>query len=547
VTSTTTGSGRSLVATLVLAWLVLSAPFVGSVAGEPATPTANATDATNGTADGTTPEPAVLAVHPNPVATGDRGEFVVVRGAGGHVLTDGEGRVRVPGDGRVVLTAAPSLVPERVDGRRVEVPLPSLANGGERLRLVSGNRTVATVRYGEAPEGAVRVGPDRWRQLGTTNRTVVRTTGGRATAFVLPDAPGPPLEAIRAADRRILLAAYTFGSARVTAALLAAHERGVEVRVLVDGGPVGGMTRRSAGLLDRLADAGVEVRVLDGRRYAFQHAKYAVVDDGVLVTTENWKPAGTGGHDSRGWGVHLRDPEAAAALASTFRADADWRGVRDWSAFRAGRRFEPATPANGSYPGEFAPNETTVDAVSVLLAPDNAAGAVVQRIADAERSVRVLQVGIGGPDQRFLRATLRAARRGVEVRVLLSGAWYVAEDNRRLVAWLNERATEEELPLTARLAEPGGRFGKVHAKGVTIDRETVLVGSLNWNEHSATENREVVLALRSEALARYFGRAFDADWRRAGDGGGPLPLGLLAVVAAGAVVVLVAARRLRFE
>jgi hypothetical protein len=58
----------------------------------------------------------------------------------------------------------------------------------------------------------------------------------------------------------------------------------VTVRVLVEGGPVGGVSRRSAGLLDRFTEAGVEVRVVSGphARYQFHHAKYAVVGDRAL-------------------------------------------------------------------------------------------------------------------------------------------------------------------------------------------------------------------------------------------------------------------------
>jgi phosphatidylserine/phosphatidylglycerophosphate/cardiolipin synthase-like enzyme len=242
---------------------------------------------------------------------------------------------------------------------------------------------------------------------------------------VLPDAPRIPVETLQSAERRLLLAGYTFASERATRALVAAQRRGLTVRVLVEGGPVGGVSRRSARLLDRLTAAGVEVRVVSGpyERYQFHHAKYAVVDDRALVLTENWKPAGTGGHSSRGWGVRLQDPSAADALAETFRADAGWRDTSPWAAFRAGRRFEHRAPANGSFPTEFESENVAVDRASVLVAPENAGDAVVARLDAAEELVDVVQVSVGAPDQRFLRAARRAAERGVEVRILLSGAW----------------------------------------------------------------------------------------------------------------------------
>jgi phosphatidylserine/phosphatidylglycerophosphate/cardiolipin synthase-like enzyme len=87
------------------------------------------------------------------------------------------------------------------------------------------------------------------------------------------------------------------------------------------------------------------------------------------------------------------------------------------------------------------------------------------------------------------------------------------EDNERVVAWLNERADTENLPLEARIADPGGRFEKIHAKGVIVDDEHVAVGSLNWNAAAFEDNREVVVLLHGSDVADYYGEVFSADWR----------------------------------
>lgn len=499
---------------------------------------------------------------PNPVAPEDRGESVTLSvppgtDLGRFVIDDGEERVRLPNrtvGGRITVTAAPAAVSNRT-GNATVVPadLPALANGGEQLRLLVDGVAVDTLRYADAPEGEVYrpsgVAADGggFRPIGATDLPVRTTDGGPATAFVLPDAPGPPVETIRGAEDRLLLAGYTLASERVADALVAAAERGVRVRVLVDGAPVGGLTRRQARTLDRLYRGGVTVRLVGGprARYAFHHPKYAVADDRAVVLTENWKPAGTGGNGSRGWGVTVRDEETAAALARTFRTDFGARDARPWARVRGTRNdLEPGGTANGSYPTRFRPHEVSVDRVQVLVAPDNAERAVVTRIDGADESVRVLQATAGGPEQPFVRALVRAARRGVRVRLLLNGAWYAREGNRAVVEALNERAAREGLDLEAKLADPRGRYGKVHAKGLVVDGETVVLGSLNWNNHSARENREVLLALRSEGAARYFGRAFQADWR---GGAWRVPAGVLGTLGVAAAGALWLARRFEFE
>ncbi|WP_438267067.1 phospholipase D-like domain-containing protein [Haladaptatus salinisoli] len=502
-----------------------------------------------------TPHPKIVAVYPNPVADEDAGEFVVVSfprrtNLSGWRISDGENAVELPNEtvsGRIAFSTAPNLTENLTSLRALPIAGLSLANSGETVvlrRNGAGDRRTATVdsvAYADAPEGERwRPNGSEWRPLGATERPIVRTDAATVRAFVLPDDPTVPVETLRSADDRILLAGYSFTSRRVARTLVAAANRGVAVRVLVDDAPVGGISRREAAVLDALAERGISVEVIGGERarYAFHHAKYAVVDDRAMVLTENWKPSGTGGRSNRGWGVVVRGA-AAAELAEVFEADAGWRDTRSWEAFRRGRSFAPAAPANGSYPGRFEPRVVSVESVTVLTAPDNAERGIVSLLRSANESILVQQMTVGGPRQPFVRATLAAARRGVEVRVLLSGAWYARENNRKVVRWLNERADAEGLPLKAKLVEPRG-YEKIHAKGVVVDERHVVVGSLNWNNHSARENREVAVILHGTEAGAYYAEVFRADWKA---GGRRVPVGLCGFVAVGVAGAVWLARR----
>ncbi|MFB6085148.1 MAG: phospholipase D-like domain-containing protein, partial [Halorientalis sp.] len=269
--------------------------------------TTNATETATARSDATV---EVASVYPNPVPDGDAGEFVILdatrpTGLGSYTVSDGEDTVALPNttvEGRVALTTAPNLTRNRTDAGIVALDRSlALANDGDRITLARGDETVTQLGYADAPEGEVATpGSDGvdWRPVGATDFPVVTAPGESARAFVLPGGASVPVETLSTADERLLLAGYTLTSARIRRELVAASRRGVAVRVLVDGSPVGGLSRRSARLLDSLANHGVEVTVLTGEpaRYAFHHAKYAVVDGRALVTTENWKPAGTGGH-----------------------------------------------------------------------------------------------------------------------------------------------------------------------------------------------------------------------------------------------------------
>jgi phosphatidylserine/phosphatidylglycerophosphate/cardiolipin synthase-like enzyme len=51
----------------------------------------------------------------------------------------------------------------------------------------------------------------------------------------------------------------------------------------------------------------------------------------------------------------------------------------------------------------------------------------------------------------------------------------------------------------------------IHNKGLVIDGGKVLVSSINWNENSIMNNREIGLIIEGEAAA-YYGEVFNYDW-----------------------------------
>ena len=502
--------------------------------------------------------PLIVELYPNTSIPNDGGEYVTLSfpeptTLAGWTLTDGETTTRLGDEtvvGRVAFSRDPAVAREKVDDPVLELRDHFvLAQVGETVQLRHEGRVVDETTYERAPRAQRWLRTDdgwEWRPRGATAFEARDLPADGALAFVLPDSPGVPLETLRGADERILLAGYTFSSEPTAEELRTAAARGVEVRVLVDGTPVGGQTVAEANALDSLVDAGIPVRAFDGPvvRYRFHHPKYAVVDDRVIVLTENWKPSGTGGRASRGWGIVIESAPVADALAAVFVADADWEDTVDWQRYRENRRFVADDPATGSYPGRFDPAFVEVSSVRIAVAPDNAETEILALLKGAEESIRIEQVTID-PDHAFLRAAIEAAERGVHVRILLDDSWYVERENRAIVERLEARAEREGLPIEARLVDSRGEFEKIHAKGVVVDDRRTLVGSINWNENSVRHNREVAVVVESEAAAAFYAAVFDADWR----GGQPsVPLGVgLAVAGAAGGAVLVGRRLVKFE
>ncbi|WP_290817136.1 phospholipase D-like domain-containing protein [Halovivax sp.] len=537
------------------------------------------TDATTSVADEPCPaagarstddasSPRIVEAYPNPTTDGNVGEYLVIDDPGGPTenltVTDGHASTAIPDDrppGRVAASLDPNVTAELTDDHVVEFDgYLRLAADGDELVLANESGTTDAIVYGRAAEGEIwyrtgdaigsrsedestaPVSGDWWPRDATCLEPSTRSID-EATAFVLPDTPEVPLEAIAGAEERIRVAGYTFTDEEIAAELEAALDRGVEVEVLVEAGPVGGIPEETEPLLSELEGSGATVRAIggEGARYGFHHPKYAVIDDAVLVTSENWKPAGVGGASSRGWGVIVDDADLAAELATVFDADADGPDTTNWSAFRQRTTFVEEDAAAGSFERGRDAETVTAERAELLVAPDNAEDRLRELIEGAEDSLRIVQVRIDGPDFVLLDAALEAARDGAEVRILLDDSWYVAEENRALADRLDSIAEREELSLEVRLAEGGSRFEKVHAKGIVVDEETAVVGSLNWNDQSLRENREVALVLHGDDVGTYYADAFDADW--ASDGDWQLPVELVLAVLTGLAIVLVLGRR----
>ncbi len=351
---------------------------------------------------------------------------------------------------------------------------------------------------------------------------------GRLRAFAAPDSSEEVFsEAIGSARRRIEVNAYEWEGGHLTELLVEALGRGVEVVLHIEAGLDGGP--RGEAQLQTLARAGAHIGLMvnstlgpGDRRYRLDHAKYLVVDNAsVLVTSENFSEAGfptAGRTGNRGWGVWVENATLAAALASVLATDWDphHRDVQPLEAYR-GPWGDDGGGSAAPFQRPVAPLDLTFEtSVAPLLAPDHTLGpeGFLGLLQGARGSIDAeLYYARGAEGNPYLQALMDAARRGVEVRLLLDGSRDgPGEGNEDVVRALNRRALDEELPLEAHLSPTAAPWLMIHNKGVVVDGRWTVVGSINWAAASMTLNREVALAIDSPRVASYFEGLFEDDW-----------------------------------
>jgi phosphatidylserine/phosphatidylglycerophosphate/cardiolipin synthase-like enzyme len=373
------------------------------------------------------------------------------------------------------------------------------------------------------------------------------------TAFVSPDCSDAVFDSlISRAARDIRLNVYEFSSPAMAESLAEARARGVDVRMLIEGGPVGGIGSEEKAALWNVNQSGIPVYAMMSLQdahapYRYDHAKYVVVDgSSVLIASENFKysgfaPAGTTGN--RGWGVVMTDPGVASYYSVVFDTDMQSPSVVPYTGSPGDGEPVPAE----KHTSEFTPREFSGATVYPVLAPDTS-HQITELIDSAQQSIDIEEASITNETRLvlnpYLSSAINASRRGVHVRVLLDSYWYNVDgkaDNDEMAALINRIASAEHLPLEARCAQlQENQIEKIHNKGMIVDGNRVLVSSINWNSNSPNFNREAGVIIDHPGVAAYFSRVFEDDWSPAVKSPG-MPMDNLKIALAGVVVLILLA------
>ncbi|GGS91745.1 MULTISPECIES: phospholipase D-like domain-containing protein [Streptomyces] len=365
--------------------------------------------------------------------------------------------------------------------------IPAPADGGQR--------------GGNAGDRAARLRRRLERLIG-----IAATEGNALVALRNGDEIFPAmLDAIRSAEYTVDMMTFVYWQgdiARQFAHALSERARaGLRVRLLLDGF---GSRLIEKDLLDDMDRAGVQVawfrkplHLSPLKQNHRCHRKVLVVDEqtgftGGVGIAEEWCGDARNPHEWRDTHVQVRGP-AVDGIAAAFAQN--WAECHD-ELFDEHDRFTDHRPQG----------DAVVQVVrgSASFGWQDMQTLIRVMIESAEERFR-LATAYFSPDAYFIDLLCAAARRGVEVEILLPGP----HTDKRVCQLAGQHFYEDLLACGVKIHQYQPTM--MHAKVITVDRTAALVGSTNFNRRSLDHDEEVMLAVLDEEFTATLDAHFDAD------------------------------------
>jgi phosphatidylserine/phosphatidylglycerophosphate/cardiolipin synthase-like enzyme len=298
---------------------------------------------------------------------------------------------------------------------------------------------------------------------------------------------GRLIDKINAAQTSIHIASFEFDLTPVAEALIAAKQRGVDVRwVTDDESGLGADEDPGRGQFAMLQKAGIEVR--SDNRSALMHNKFWIFDGKILWTgSTNITVSGIFKQNNNTIVIH--SPELSTMYEREFQEM--WDG-----------KFGPKSPSQLN-------DQTMVlngSQIAVVFTSEDPAleQAIIPIVNSAKKSIRFLAFSF--TDYPLADAMSQRAKAGVDVAGVFEKVGSEAD------------ASELKTLMCRRVpVRQDGNPAFLHDKVIVVDERIVITGSLNFSTNAEESNDENVIIIDNADIARLYMQEFDRVWQLAND------------------------------
>jgi cardiolipin synthase A/B len=292
------------------------------------------------------------------------------------------------------------------------------------------------------------------------------------TLIVLPDdSVQPILDAIDGAAKSLRIKMFIFTDPSLLDAVIAAHRRGVNVRIMLNPKRRNGVSENDESRI-KLEAAGIEVRD-SNPAFDVTHEKSMVVDDKTaFVKSLNWETKNLTG--TRDYAIITQHKHEVEEIINGFEAD--------WS---------------------------RQDFVSkhLIWCRGNGRERITQFINQAKHSLWLQNERY--QDQMMIECVVRAKERGVKVHVMARPPHTLKKD--KLIEGVGGLRILSDIGIKVRKL----KSLKLHAKMLLADGERAIIGSINLAPGSFDSRRELAIEVDDKHIVDRLHQIVKRDWKHA--------------------------------
>ncbi|MGA7314470.1 MAG: phospholipase D-like domain-containing protein [Silvibacterium sp.] len=292
------------------------------------------------------------------------------------------------------------------------------------------------------------------------------------SVIVLPDDSARPIvDAINGAKKSIRIKMFVFSDPTLLQAVIAAHQRGVKVRTMLNPARRSGEKENDESR-SLLISAGIEV-IDSNPAFDLTHEKSMVIDDETAyVKSLNWQTKNL--TVTRDYAIVTTNKHEVDEIIECF--EADWHRT------------------------EFSPGDHS----HLIWCVGNGRQRLGQLIDDAKHSLWLQNERYQDPV--IIEHLVRAKRRGVEVHVMARPPHKLKKD--KLIEGVSGLRILQDVGVKIHKL----KHVKLHAKVLLADGDRAIVGSINLAPGSFDSRRELAIEVRDEHVVSRIHDVLRHDW-----------------------------------
>lgn len=269
---------------------------------------------------------------------------------------------------------------------------------------------------------------------------------------------------IDSADARVYVEVYLLTETRIKEALVRAHKRGIDVKVVLEKNPYKAYNINNSHF-SYLEDAGVDIVWSNPKNYSLNHTKIMLIDDFAIISTGNFSYSTFS--KNRDLFITTSQADIIAWLEQVFWAD-----------------------FNGEKISYYHDN--------IVISPNDSRTKFEVLFEEATKSIDLYFQYIS--DDKLRDLLIKRAGEWINIRLIVSENSY-KDDSAELTIlenqWIQVSYLDSEV---------------MHSKAILIDKQYLFIWSVNFSLYSLDANREIGLVFQNEDVVRRFVQLFEKDF-----------------------------------